>query len=215
MPTFTDSVDKIVRSYFSAMVVDPFVYKGRTIIPKPLRVSPDICRTVECEAGCGACCPRFSLDYLPNNVPKFASVRRTIRILDQDIVIHSNLQSNNHSNFCQFLSMKNGRCKVYTNRPFSCDFELLRFSISTNNDRTNHLTCRQYGRAWNMLRIDGGRGTRCCILPPSISGKEEARRKLILLKEWLLHFNLDPRRVDETINWLDYKRFPTSPLFLK
>lgn len=59
-----DSVDKIVK-YFAAMTEQEFTYKEKRISPKPLTVSPLLLRDFSCPPNCGACCPVFTLDYLP------------------------------------------------------------------------------------------------------------------------------------------------------
>lgn len=60
------TVDKIVDRYFRVFAVERFSYAGETIQPKPLIVSPTLFRGFICPPNCGACCPRFSLDYLPD-----------------------------------------------------------------------------------------------------------------------------------------------------
>ena len=60
-----DFIDKIVTRYFACVTGEEFTYKGKTYKPRPLRISPLIFRGYTCPAVCGACCTRFSLDYLP------------------------------------------------------------------------------------------------------------------------------------------------------
>src|SRR6188768_1603868 len=70
-PVLRDSIKKIVVQYFSAVTLTPFEYDGQHYEPKELRVSQEIFfRHMNCLAKCGACCPRFSLDYLPIEVER-------------------------------------------------------------------------------------------------------------------------------------------------
>lgn len=60
-----DNMDKIVSVYFAGVTNVSFSYKKTLYMPKPLKVSPLLLRGVLCPEGCGGCCARFSLDYLP------------------------------------------------------------------------------------------------------------------------------------------------------
>ena len=62
----TDSVDKIIETYFALVTTQSFSYKGKTYQPRELKVSPGLFDVYQCPAGCGGCCQwSFSLDYLP------------------------------------------------------------------------------------------------------------------------------------------------------
>ena len=66
-----DSIDKIVTSYFATLTAETFEWQGKTYHPRDVWVSPGIVRGFTCPAGCGGCCPRFSLDYIvPDGVPE-------------------------------------------------------------------------------------------------------------------------------------------------
>src|SRR5688572_14476998 len=119
-----DSVDKIVTSYFSCVAAEPFTYKGKTYSPKPLRVSPLLFRGYTCPAGCGACCTRFSLDYLPEPVEKhpYVLAKRMVEFDGRHIEIWSDGQDDHQDHHCRNLRKNDGRCQIHGTHPFSCDF---------------------------------------------------------------------------------------------
>lgn len=188
-----DSIDKIVK-YFSACTTVPFTYKKRLIHPKPLVVSPLLFRGFECPENCGACCLGFSLDYLPGEPKPETAVKREIQFNQQHKVIHSVLQTDNPNHHCVFVDMKNGQCLNYPKRPFSCDFELVRFLEYKKHFR---LTQRPFGRAWALTRIDGSKGVACIIdSSPSKEASEDALRKLNRLRDYMIYFDLPTDRID-------------------
>ncbi len=190
--SFNDSVDKIV-GYFGAVTRVPFSYKGKDYEPHPLIVSPLLFRGFTCPASCGGCCSRFSLDYLPSEAKPDGASARTVGFRtsgkDRSIEIFSDLQATG-DRFCGNLNRENGRCNIYEVRPFSCDFELMRFLVSVKGDRPNYLTQKLYGRGWAMMKITGERGALCEMLPADTHTVAEVVRKLGRLKEWCDHFNL-------------------------
>lgn len=192
--SFRCSVEKIVESYFSSVTWESFSFKKKTYSPKPLRVSPSIFfKAMTCVPGCGGCCHRFSLDYLPSEKLRISRdlnlVKRSIDFDNRQIEIWSDCQEDNSDHYCRHLQKDNGRCGIHQSHPFSCDFELLRFSCSQTDSLLGH---RPFGRAWQMLKINGERGAACewrdCEY--SVDQKQDILRKLARLKQWTDHFGL-------------------------
>lgn len=206
-----DTMDKIVETYFRSVSIEPFTYKNREYNPVTLRVSQDIIRGIVCPENCAGCCTKFSLDYISN--PSIERCKeRSILFNNEEHIIYSDLQQGNNSNRCQHV-MKNGRCDIHGEHPFSCDFELLRFSVSEKN-KTAYLTTRLYGRGWNMLRIDEKRGALCEITKASLKEIPEVTRKLNLLKEWTDHFKLKTC-IPDILNWLETRNVLNFPLIIR
>lgn len=194
-----DSVDKIVRIYLANVCRTAFEYKGQRFIPRPLRVSPLIFRGYTCPAMCGGCCPKFSLDYLPNEKGSVALKQRLIEINGHSLLIYSDRQLENHDHFCRHLNRKTGRCGIYETRPFSCDFELIRFIVPRIGPI--HLTQKLFGRGWAMRRVDGGRGAKCQMLAADDYWRHELIRKLDRLVQWADYFAISTC-LYEIISWV-------------
>lgn len=200
----TDSVDKIVTTYFACVTNTAFEYKGKIYEPQELRVSPLLLRDFTCPAACGGCCPRFSLDFLPGEDMPSNVTERIVTIDGKNVTIHSDMQSDHNGIKCKNLNMENGRCGIYTHRPFSCDFELIRFLVSGDpSKRKNQMTQKLFGRGWNMLRVDGERGALCEMTPITEQSIAEVKRKLGRLKTWTEHFYLVDTKVDTVLEWIN------------
>jgi Fe-S-cluster containining protein len=193
-----DSVDKVVQNYFSAVTATPFTYKNVEYHPKPLKVSPGIMRGFTCPVKCGGCCPKFTLDYLPGEDKPADTVLRQVEFNGKSFAVHTDLQTENKGFKCRHLNWENGRCGIYTVRPFSCDFELIRFM---NRVDAAHVTQRLFGRGWAMRRVDGGRGALCTITPATENDRNEAIRKMSRLKDWTDHFQIDTK-IPNILKWL-------------
>jgi putative zinc- or iron-chelating protein len=200
-----DSIDKVVTRYFACVNARPFTYKGRTYEPKPLYISNLIHRGYTCPAGCGACCSRFSLDYLPSEQrPKSPRLqKRMVEFDGQRVPIYSDMQDDHSDHHCRNLSKTDGRCGIHGMHPFSCDFELIRFLSTTDPDSPNTLTQKLYGRAHAMLRIDGTRGAACTMTQSDSATTMEVSRKLRRLRQWCEHFGLQHRISDALLQWSD------------
>lgn len=184
-------------TYLAAVCSRPFSYEGRNIVPKTLVVSPLLLRGYTCPVRCGGCCPRFSLDYLPNEPAPQNVMVRDVEINRRRYVIQSDLQSDHASHFCRQLDATTGRCLIYTQRPFSCDFELIRF---LEYETRWLLLSKLFGRGWAMRRIDGSRGALCEMLPTSPDWVAEVIRKLRRLQTWADHFEVETQ-LDAIISW--------------
>lgn len=199
---FRDSIDKIVTSYFAAVTKQPFTYKGITYEPKRLDVSPLLFRGYTCPQMCGGCCPRFSLDYLPTEKRPDGVSEREVLFDGRPVSIWSDLQDDHDDHYCRNLNKTDGRCKVYVVRPFSCDFELIKFINCTESEDKFWLNQKLYSRGWAMTRVDEGRGALCEMTDPDADTVEQVIRKLKRLKQWTDHFGLDTW-VDDVRKWVE------------
>lgn len=217
MKNYSDSIDKIVETYFRVFTKTDFTYKTKTIKKLDrIRFSPDIFRNVKCFKDCGACCRKFSMDWLPYEMTdahtEFTN-ERLIKLNGKDFIIHSYLQEGNEGYHCGFVDLETGWCKIHNIHGFSCDFELIRCAISEKNSSANVIT-RLYGRGWNMLKIDGVRGAMCevdnDITQDSIN---DTIRKLERLKVWIDYFNIDSY-IDDVLKWAKNKDIRKTPLII-
>lgn len=214
------TLDKIVQSYFACVAREPFTYKGKAYEPKPLTVSAGIFKDFTCVPHCGACCGRFSLDYLPGEVKAISAdtaAKQDLLSKLQRIEVQFNglpyllwrhtQVATPENRFCDYLNRENAQCNVHGSQPFSCDFETLRFSVHSKG--SNHLNNRPYGRAWAMLRVlDLERGALCEFTPVDqmtpderVMWTAEASLKLMRLRQWARHFDLKTC-LDEVIEWV-------------
>lgn len=205
---FTDSIDKIVTVYFRSVTREPFTYKGVTYEDsnssgrRTLVVSPLILRGFTCPIMCGGCCPRFSLDYIEEEKrPSYINTKRQIPFIgrgNKQVEVYSDIQDDHKDHFCKNLNKSDGRCGIYLVRPFSCDFELIRFFVSEDKSR---LSQQLFGRGWQFLRVDNNRGALCTMTPPDDNTIQETLRKLNRLEMWASHFGISTW-VPSIINWI-------------
>lgn len=200
-----DSLDKIVTSYFATVTNETFVWRGKTYAPRELHVSPLLVRGFTCPAGCGGCCPRFSLDYIPTdgNAPQsYELTRRVVEFDGREVEVWSDMQKDHDDPKCRNLNKENGRCGIHGFQPFSCDFELIR-SLTFNESQKSVLTQKLFGRGWAMMRVDGKRGALCEMTPADPATVADVDRRLLRLTNWMVHFGLDTSRVDHIRSRLD------------
>ena len=195
-----DSVDKIVQTYLAGVCRKSFTYRGTSFTPKPVVVSPLITRGYTCPSGCGGCCPRFSLDYLPLESERATArtTERTVEVNSLRFPVLSDMQDDHHGYHCRFVDASTGRCTVYENRPFTCDFELIRFLHYSDHVV---ITQKLFGRGWAMMRVTGQRGALCSMLPPTPTSIAEVVRKLDRLEAWAQHFSVTTC-VPDIVAWL-------------
>lgn len=189
----SDSVEKIIVRYFATVARERFTFNGKTFEPKVLKVSPLLLRDYTCPPGCGGCCFKFTLDYLPSEARPENCQERFVEFNGKKIKIYTDEQKENEGNRCKYL-LGDGRCGTYLRRPFTCDFELIRTLQPVDgdeSDRANVLTQKLFGRGWSYARTDGGKGAKCEMLGISEKSIAEVVRKLGRLKNWTDHFGLD------------------------
>lgn len=195
-----DTLDKVIPTYFACMTIEVFEFRGKQYKPRALSISPLIFRSLGCPAKCGACCPRFSLDYLPSEWHEGLD-ERVVQFNGREFKLFSDMQNTHENHHCQHLDMNNGRCKIHGEHPFSCDFEILRFFQFADESKPHRLSTQHYGRAWQMLRVDGERGTLCTIDANDVeAARSEVVRKLKRLKEWTDYFELKTK-LEQIISW--------------
>jgi len=188
MPAYVDSLEKIVRTYMAGVAAEPFDFEGERFEPKrEVQVSPLLLRGYTCPPGCGACCPRFSLVYLPAEERPYDMPERRVTVNGRSVQLYSDAQDDHGSPFCRNLDMRDGRCGIHGQHPFHCDFELIRFLHSADKVV---IVSKLFGRAWNMLRIDGERGAECEMLPHDVEWQADVVRRLRRLHQWTEHFGI-------------------------
>jgi len=190
-----NSVEKIIFKYFAAITKVPFTSNGVTVNPKPLIVSSTLARGYTCPPDCGACCPKFTLDYIEGEPTPEGVQERFFEFNGNRIKVWSDLQTLNVGTHCRHVSAIDARCAIHSVRPFSCDFELVRTYMGTVAPK-NRIGVGKFGRSWNLTRAVGGaKGTLCEIIPPTAEAIDDTLRKLERLKSWADYFTL-------TENWL-------------
>lgn len=201
-----DTVDKIITSYFYCVADENFTHKGKTYEKRGLKVSPLLFRNLICNAKCGACCVRYSLDWLPSEVefmsPATAALAmpREVEFNGRLITIYSDLQADNTDRLCKHLNKEDGRCGIHTEHPFPCDFEIIRAFI--HKDGPHRIATQFHGRGWNMQRIDGKRGTLCEMYEGFNESKTSVLRKLRRLQDWTDHFQLKTK-IGAVTEWIE------------
>lgn len=194
-----DSVEKIVSRGFATLTKEEFTYKGKPYLPCTVIISPLLLRGVNCPSGCGGCCRRFTLDWLPSERSKVKKEgydmsrvkERMIQFNGREVPVLSDVQDDHDGYWCRNLNPKDGRCGIHTFSPLSCDFELIR-TIQTRPDLPNRLTQKLFGRGWAMKRIvDGERGSMCSMTPPTPDTIASVVRRLNRFKTWTDHFGID------------------------
>lgn len=198
----SDSIDKIVSSYFQVISKQGFTYKKKTYTPKRLAISPSLLRGFTCPENCGGCCPVFSLDYLPFEKHPAGLFSRRVEFNGARIEIFSDLQKYNLGKHCSKVDTHSARCDIHGYQPFSCDFELIRTAVFSDPNTPNRIGQRLYGRGWALTKCNGAKGALCKMLEPTAESIRESRRKIVRLQEWSTHFGLDTW-CPEIIEWID------------
>lgn len=187
---YPDSLDKIVSTYFAGVTAQEFTFRGKTYQPKDIFVSPTVFRLFGCPPACGACCPKFSLEWLPDE-PRPAGELYNVEFNGNRVTLAHDVQADNSDHFCRNLDKTTGLCLVHEQRPFHCDFEPVRFMHHADHV---WLAMKPFGRAWNMQRIDGQRGTFCEFDDAgTVAARADLLRKLRRLEQWTEVFGLKTR----------------------
>ncbi|MHC1763741.1 MAG: YkgJ family cysteine cluster protein [Verrucomicrobiia bacterium] len=185
-----DSVEKILERYFATVTRQPFRFRGTEYRPKPLKVSPLLLRGFTCPENCSGCCMKFTLDYLPSEEKPEGLTERMIEFNGNSYPIWTDAQKDNPEEWCRHSNRTNGRCSIYSVRPFSCDFELIR-TFQYAGDKPNVLTQQLFGRGHSYQRVHGEKGALCEMLPPNETTVAAVVRKLERLKAWTDYFGLN------------------------
>lgn len=218
-------VDKFILQVFKAVARVPYHHQEKSIQPHKLVISPMIARATTCPAHCGACCEKFSLDYLETEPRPGNLTPRQVELNGRFYTIWSDLQSDTNGRDCKYLSQTDARCSIYKRRPLSCDFELIRCSIGEINRiavspyrHRHYWTQQQFRSIYN--RPKGISSTvpieyrpSCEMIDPSEKGAIEAIRKLERLKQWTDHFELETF-IPAIISYLQYGNWRYSSVEL-
>lgn len=182
---FRDSLTKVITTYVAALTAVPFTYRGVSFRPRPLVLARHFTHVYECVAQCGGCCPRFSLDWLPEEAtPETVDVERvTVEgVNNTRVTLYRHAQGPvAHTKHCDYLLPDTGRCGIHGAHPMSCDTEPLRFVHQASH---TWVGVRPYGRGWNMLRVDGQRGALCRFPKRDEADRTDGVRKLRRLQQW-------------------------------
>ncbi len=198
-----DTVDRIISNIIIPISREAVTYKGTTYEPRKLRISPSIFRSLQCPEMCGGCCWKsVTLDWFPHETAHENAAERSVTVNDKDYTFLS-IVSENTDAPCQFLDEK-GRCKIYTQRPFLCDFSFIRVL-----DKTTHRTMMNAtpSRGFHLKRVDGLKGNMCYmepIDPETLAHRLEQFESLKAIAEYL---EIDTH-IDDIINHI--KRGPTD-----
>lgn len=204
----TDTLDKVIGTYFRAVTLQPFVYKNARYEPRPLHILPCLYRGYGCPSQCGACCPRFSLTYLPTEIERAPNVKpRIVSFNGRKVMMVEDDQSDRKTeHHCRHVSPTDGRCGIHGRQPFSCDFEIVRFKEYSDRFEVGTMF---FGRGWQMLRIvDNERGAKCTMEPWSENVRADLVRKFTRLHAWTDHFGLRDTHLPALIEHV--QRGPTS-----
>lgn len=161
-----DSVEKIVAQ-LSLLSPDPVQYQsagktGRLLTPRiydspvnEVLITPSLFRKFVCTDGCTACCQKFTLDYIPSELPfvehSEGFAQREVYVNGKKKVVYSNDQNNNP--ICDFLRVQRPDgglgCANYRYAPLSCiSAPQLQF-IQMRPGKT-YVLKKPFGRAWAM-----------------------------------------------------------------
>lgn len=198
----SDSIDKIVTSYFACVSKDDFVYKKKRYTAKPLKITELLFRGYECPENCAGCCPVFSLDYLPTETHPQGLNKREVILNDVKVPVYSDLQVNNKTIKCKNVNYRNGRCKIHGKQPFSCDFELIRTLMYRDAKKPNVMLTRLFGRGWALTKIDGSKGALCVIGTIRDKSVKDIKRKITRLNQWCDHFKINSHCPD-ILKWIE------------
>lgn len=194
----TNSLDKVVGVYLSGVTRVPFEYAGTIYQPKEVHVSPHIFRGTTCPMGCGGCCFRFSLVWLPEDPRPDNLALEEVTVNGVRAPVYVDRQPENEGHFCKHLQRNTGLCGIHGVHPFTCDFETIRFTHQTHRvDIANRL----FGRGWSYTRVTGQVGAQCDLLPASTVHRDSAVRKLKRLEQWADYFHL-PTHLPAMIEWV-------------
>lgn len=154
-----DTVDRIISNIVVPIAKEPVSYKGQTFHPKKLRISSSIFNSLECPEGCGGCCWRsVTLDWFPHEKHHPEAIDRSVEVNGTEFWFKS-LISDDPLQPCRFLNGI-GRCNIYEQRPFLCDFSFIRIM-----DKHRHYTMMNStpSRGFHLKRVDGGKGNACTM----------------------------------------------------
>ncbi len=215
MSKYSDSVGKI-KIYFSE------------IDKEILHFSPLFLRTLKCPKFCGACCTKFSLDYLKDSNRWRNFVREypeKVQFFEErkidNAVYMSYTQAESNSFYCNFLNKENGLCTVHNSNPFHCEFEIIKLKgqneFDIPSDRIIQVSKKLFTEGDTFRQVDGTIGAKCEIEDFT---PESFKRDIEMLKElqehYLQHNLVKNIKLETLINHLetDYEPSTKEDLFI-
>lgn len=184
-----DSLEKIFESYILPIVRVPTKYKNKVYEPlDKIIISHLIFKEIKCVKNCGACCLKYSMDFLPKE--KKPDIELSKRVFENKEV-YTFKENGKNERYCDLMDIKSGLCSIHDLKPFSCDFEMVRFK-TYKKDKTVYIGNYPYGRAWNMLNINGERGALCIKSDDYTKEcKADVIRKFERLKMYIDYFEVN------------------------
>lgn len=174
-----------------------------------------------CHEICGGCCKKVSLDYLDKSerwekfkrlYPEKINDYRETKI--ENATFYSNPQSENKSDYCQYLDLRSGLCTIHEARPLLCQSTPLKFKNNPTRNRVL-LTSETYGRKHAFKRVDGLRGAKCKMLPVTEKRLIEDIQFLEELKEIGIKLDIPVENLNFIISLLKSREKDSKSITLK
>lgn len=170
--------DSILKLFQQLKIVakEPFLINNVCYIPPTsLIVTEAFYRKYGCYLHCGACCPNYSMDYLPVEWLEFVQIypehqgKEVIRqytVNQQEKVIRTFDQTDAQlfydKEWCRFLEKDTAGCRIHKYNALSCQVELIK--ILRVKDVGYIRKQGGYGRGWALRKVvDGEPGILCDI----------------------------------------------------
>lgn len=195
-----DSLGKIAQRYLAAVAAAPFELNGVSYTPpERLVITTRAWQDYTCPSGCGGCCPKFDLVYLPDEYARFEGKYPARARMCEQVIVHSgktnrtifvDRQDGNPSFKCKHLNWENGRCGIHRENPFHCAIEILRFLRRSQPVETVFIGTQLFSRGWAMRRTDGGVGAKCEVVEPNARRIKEVESHLQHLVKWADYFDI-------------------------
>jgi hypothetical protein len=203
----SDMVASMIEVWFHALAVKPFRYAGRTFQPVELIVKPDLFLRFECKLGCGACCSRATLDWLPGEKHE-GGVERQIEFNGEKFpiisVMDNCLPGKEH---CKYLNRENYGCELYsTTIPFHCSYPAgIRFRhFMVPKEFFTLSGGQEKAGVRNMMQAD--MKTRGGLCSHHLDRTEENTLRVLdtleKMLKWVSHFKLESR-LPSIIKWAE------------
>lgn len=172
--------------------------------PPSVKLMRSFFQEYACLPLCAGCCPHFTLEYLPHDVPEGKSDQAFTRHVSIDgtsvqyIELRNPAQQVYNRKFCGFLETQDpdriGMCNLHPARPYSCHIEPIKLHVVKN---VGYIHKRPFGRGWAMQRVTGEKGALCeferqPLTPKAIEqGYTNDIPALLRLQAWVDHLGID------------------------
>ena len=201
-----NSFDRIV-SYFHALSNETFDYEDQYYQPyKQLVVSPLVFRSYKCPPNCGACCKPVKLIWeqpfgFNAKVHKLCIKNNSKKMYCYDST----------NRYCDWLNLKDGRCKIHEFAPLPCKLELFKFA-HYESEGIVRARVTTPGRKWALTRVDGAKGALCEMSNERDEGLIKSHISLLkTLGCWMDEFDIS-HDVNEVVDYLLTQNINSFPL---